>query len=794
MDRAIDLDPYRAATYLVAAIHDHRKGLLGQALERYETAALLAPSDVEVRFHAGFGFLDAARQPALSDEEASELAEAASEHFEAVLQIEPGHEAAAMGAIESALYGKVTKLRDSLKRVFSRVPPAEALRPAMTRLFYQAIFAFRVGKAKSVDQKNKKTMADLCEVAKVWIAAFPGDPALGGVIAAAAAKCDTADEICERVATYAREIPDVRVLRMLLRERLADVADPQKRLSLFEGAMARIPALDGITHDYMQLRHLVAKRAAAEGDLAAAREAWLKCQEIDPDNPSTTQNLLRLARHHGDKAEASRLERKLAELWGLYVEVSPRADIVLRRKAASLQIEVDAELARIMESEERPKAAELIELARLFAHAQSLARLAVEPELLEAVGGDAAKEMLSGTTDEVFSYAVDVLGQPVNGQPPIAYAFFGVAKDASDDVIAKARDAWRESLERIIREVLADDGNAKPFQAVFERGAKMTKVLFDPASRAAYDAETCEPTRAEFYRLFAGSYRILVELGTAVADEQTSIRDKLAKVLSEIPREIARPYLVTTVKDEAWVEFSLLRIRYGGLLVKGWKLLNEGNVMAVIQLCTEQLAGAAKLATTHRLFTHAVLEDPRVPLWDAVDRARHHARTARELAHWSEPTADMVKFIEASDEVIAQHAAAERALRFMGEDKSREAVTILWMAYPKNRNKNMPRSTPASMAMTGLVPTGGGFYAFAVAKAMRGNVIQWYNMASPSSQGEVYELKRLAKVLTNQAGHWAVHARDNIASDPVRAAESGPILQAIRDLIGVLERDLRTLT
>ncbi len=214
----------------MAALTSHRQGRLAEALERYEQSAALAPKNAEIRFHCGFGFLDAARCPSLPDDDAAELAEVAGEHFEATLAIEPGHAAAALGAIESALYGKATKLRDALPGLFARVAPAEALRPAVTRLLYQAIFAFRVGKAKGVDQKNKKTMADVADVARRWLDAFPSDPALAGIADATVAKCESAEEICARVAEHARLIPDVRVLRMLLRERLADVADTSQRL------------------------------------------------------------------------------------------------------------------------------------------------------------------------------------------------------------------------------------------------------------------------------------------------------------------------------------------------------------------------------------------------------------------------------------------------------------------------------------------------------------------------------------------------------------------------------------
>src|SRR5262249_14906864 len=154
----------------------------------------------------------------------------------------------------------------------------------------------------------------IAEVARAWLGVVPGDRNFGGVIAASIAKRDTAEQLCERIADYAKDIPDVRILRLLVRERLADVAEPQRRLELFEGAMKRIPPLDGIVQDYLQLVHLVAKRQLAVGDVAGARAAWNNCLARDADNPGTVHNLLRLAEWQKDAAAAAPLRAKLAEL------------------------------------------------------------------------------------------------------------------------------------------------------------------------------------------------------------------------------------------------------------------------------------------------------------------------------------------------------------------------------------------------------------------------------------------------------------------------------------------------
>jgi tetratricopeptide (TPR) repeat protein len=802
LDRAIDLDPYRAGTYLVAAVTAHRDGRLVVALERYEQAAALAPSNVEARFHGGFGFLDAARRSALSDEDATELAEVASSHFEAALALDPTHVPAALGAIESALYGKATKLRDTLGGLLARVAPAEALRPTMTRLLLQAIFAFRVGKAKNVDQKNTKTIGEIAAVARGWLAAFPGDPGLLGVVAAAAAKCATAEELCDNLAEHARAIPDVRVLRMLLRERLADVADLQKRLSLFEGAMKRIPLLDGLAHDYLQLLHLVAKRAAAEGDVKAARDAWRSCQELDPRSPATTQNLLRVALHEGDAQEVARLERWLGELWTLYAELSPRPDGVLRRAAARAQIDVDAELEQIVSGareDKRPSCAQMINLVHRWARAQALGRLAVEPALLAVGGLDFAKKLLVLEPDDAFAFARQVLALPVAGRVPAAYAVIGLSKDATAEEITKAREEWREGLLREMQTERAEGGSVDSYEQYLQRAIAATRVLVDPVARAAYDASTCPTPRTEFYRRHMGSYVQLVELSLGVGElEKFGARQRLAGLLAEVPRVILAPYLGVLLRDETWLDIALLRVRYLGLVQQGWKLLNDGELDKALDLCARSLAHAGRLASVNRLQVFAALNDPNAGAWDAAMRAHHYAREALRVAHWSDLTVGIVemrRYAAHSLETLAQHAASARARTCLEKERTNDAVLLLWSAYTHaHQKRHAPTTSPVAALFANLEPSGTGFYAFTVAQALRSNVINWYNRASPRSQYEVDELKRRAFSLARVATAWARYARDTISEDPIRAEAAPQIAPAIANLLKILKKDEGSLS
>ncbi|WP_437727557.1 hypothetical protein [Sorangium sp. So ce861] len=804
LERAIELDPYRADAYLLAALARHREGLLDAALERYEQAVSLDPTRVTLRLHCGFGFLDAARRRSLSDEDAAELADVAAEHFEAALELDPTHVPAALGAIESAIYGKATRLRDSLSRVFSRVAPAEVHLRTMTRLLYQAIFAFRVGKAKGVDEKNKKTMGEIAAIARGWLAAFPSDRGLEGVIAAAAAKCETAVELCERVGEYARAIPDVRILRLLLRERLADVADPKRRLELFEGVMARIPALDGIAHDYLQLMHLVAKRAAAEGNLAAAQAAWTRCETLDPDNPATTQNLLRLALHTGDTRRAAALDRRLSELWAVYAELSPRADVVLSSAAARAQLEVAAEFDGIVQQLHkdgpRPRAQQLIQLVRRWTHAQALARLAAEPALLRDSGATAAAvaALLGGDPGRAHEAALDVLAEPVQGQPPVAYHVLRIPKDAPDELVLFARDDLRERLTRELRQAREAGLPLAPIERFIERATDAIRALTARASRAAYDAATCPAPQAEMYRLHARGYQQLVELAATIhEDDDVSPRERLVSLLRGIPDPIRKPYLAVSWRDEDWVKVMLLRVHFGGVLLNGWQLLKGGETEAVITQCATTLAGASGLAAFHRLYALAAFADSRLSPWEAADKVREHAEAAIRSAHWTDPPQGLDEMRQLFSQPlgrIAQHIAARQALDLLESERSGHALRLLFKVYEGHRHKPAPSPTPAAGMFADLTPSGTGFYAFAVARAIRDSVIGWFSASLLQSYEDLTRNKKTARDLTQAAVIWAKYSAQNIGADALRGEEAAQSRPAIIKLLAQLENDDATLS
>lgn len=798
LDRAMTLDPYRATTFLVSAILEHREGFLGRAIPRYESAAMLAPDDIVVRFHAGFGFLDAARQRSLSDEESAELAEVAADHFEAVLRIDPHHKPGLLGAVESAIYGKPTKLRETVKRVFARVPVEAALRPTVTRLLLQAVFAFRVGKAKNVDQKNKKTMADIVEVTQPWLAAFPGDEGLKCVLAAAGAKCESGDELCDRIATHVKEIGDVRVLRLLLRERLADVADPRKRVALFDGIMSRIPALDGIAHDYLQLKHLVAKRSVAEGEVESARSTWLECEKLDPYNAQTKFNLLRLAAAREDSAETARLEAEMDKLGQVHVALGPRPDLVLRQKAAVRALDCDIMFSRVeqaLQQDKRPTVDQIFELTLRWIHTMALHRMAVEPELLERMGRHVAADMLGGTTQKAIDLALEVLRQPLTGALPLAYAYLELPKDVAQEVLEQVREAWANHLHEVIRQGDEMKQDTRPYLAFLQRGIDDTRILLDPAIRAEYDALTGDAERAEFYRRYVNDFRFLLSLGRTVFDQVYSKREQLASLLAAVPRDIMTPLLEMAPRNLEWVGWMLLHIHYGGSIARAWKLLEQGYVDQARTVCVKELEGAQALADTQALLSRLVLEDAQVPLWEAVDRALQYARNALDAAYWMESMEGMTASATTPPEVLAMIAASRRCEKVLDAEQHNEAARLLATAYPGMRGKQLPNVYPAARFFVSLPPNGTTQYAFTVAHVIRESIIRWFNEAQPRTQREALNLRNEARNCTISAAQWATYAHDRVRNDP--NLDKSPVLQgslnATRKLIALLQNDLAAL-
>ncbi len=799
LERAFGLDPYRPEIALAYAIELQRAGSLAAALELYDHAALLAPRDARVRFHRGYALLLAIRASGSGD-----LAEDAQADFEAALAARPGFHAAALGAIEAALYGKTKPLRDGLARLFERVPPSDAHRAIVARLLYQAIFAFGVGKAKNVDKSNEKTMAEISDVARAWLAVFSSDAEFGGVVAAAQAKRDSAEQICEKVAEYARAIPDVRVLRLLLRERLADVAEPARRLELFELAMAKIPPLDGIAQDYLQLVHLVAKRAVALGDLDGARAAWQSCLARDADNPSTVHNLLRLVDHQKDTKAAAPLRAKLAELWSIYARYSPRADRTYARLAAEVavgvQIDLDAMRDKHRKNEGAPSAVAIEDLLHRMARAHALARVGADESARVATKPEVLRKLVALDTPaaDLFDDSLRVLATPLSDQPATAYAYFAVPKDVPDDVLEKAMQDCRERWDRQQQELSAINEPTAQIAAVAERAANESRALVDPQRRAAYDRATASIDLTEMCRAHFTAVLEIVALSGAIGDEKLDARIRLAGKLWRLRTDMFKAYVPTTESDDGWFKRGCGRAAYAGLVKRAHELYKAAKPEEAVELLRPYLEPAGSLFEIQGLYAMCVLEDLRKPIREAAELSAKHAKLAMDTFHWMDAVQlreRMRRLVDSSIGEVAQEGAAERALNCLGRSESARALRELAAAYPGNQKIAMPRSGESSAEMwAGAAPTGRGQYAWVVARAIRANTIEWYNSMNPSSQWELSNIKSRAHRTAMRSLEWARYAKDTIGNDPLPSEYIAGVQAALTDLLQALENDRRMLS
>jgi tetratricopeptide (TPR) repeat protein len=789
LDRAVSLDPYRAELYFVLGLEHQKAGALAQAIEMYDHAVLLAPSSARYRLHRGYALLMATRRTG-----SSELAEAAQEDLEAA--------GSPLGAIEAAIYGKSKRLREQLAKLFARVEPSAKSKAAVTRLLYQAIFAFGVGKAKNVDTSNKKTMDEIVEVARRWLGVFPGDKALGGVIAAATAKLDNAETLCERIATYAAEIPDVRILRLLLRERLAEVSEPQRRLELFEGAMTRIPPLDGIVQDYLQLVHLVAKRALAVGDVRGARAAWETCLARDPDNPATVHNLLRLAEHAGDEAQAKPLRAKLKELWAIYAEHSPRADKIFARAAADVAVEVEADLTRVRDglrrNEKQPKAAEIEGILHRVVVAHALSRAAADPEARAALPRATLKALVtqSKPAPELFGEALEVVARMPSAEPPVAYAYLGVPKDAPDDVLERAKD---ERMERLSRGKDELDNLGEPsahLQALMDRTMAETRVLFDAQRRPAYDRVTCSVELSELLRAHVSQVIELAALGQTIADEEVPPRSRLAGKLWKLRSDVVRAYFPSSENDESWFDRACARVAYGSVIRQGFEAYKAGAPEKSVDLAQPYLEPGGKLFELQALYAMSILEDTRKELMPCVELARKHAKLAIAAFHWADSIdlrKRMNRIAENTPDEIAQEGASERAMNSLAKGHTAAALRQLLAAYPGARSSGRTYQLQAESFLE-LRPAGRGQYAWAVARSIRANTIEWFNGTNPTSQWEYSSYRTKALAMAIKAEEWARYARGKLEHDPLPPEYIQAALQSLDELLAALQRDRNSLS
>jgi hypothetical protein len=672
-----------------------------------------------------------------------------------------------------------------LPQALARVTPREELVTAMPRLLYQALFALTPGKGKA---EFKTAIAAIGSTAGKWLQAFPDARGFQGVIAAALAKSSTPEELCAHVAEYVDAIDDVRVLRLLLRERLADVSDPAQRLHLFEQAIAKIPPLDGIAQDHLQLVHLVAKRAAAEGDLAAARAAWLRCAERDPDNPGVVQNLMHLARARGDEAEATKLGARLSELWEIYVAFGPRPDIILARAAARLGLELALALKHAREDETPPAPPAAEALVLLFMHQFALARLAVDEKARKTMSRDELRLLVrwGAPHAESASVASRVLSLPFEESLPIAYGWFDCAKDASLGVLEKARDTWREAMRRQIESVEPTQINPEALNKQLDLGERETQVLFDPVRRAAYDAATCDTDLAEWGRLFFFEYLKLVgacaRMDSKDIDARRVVANRLWALLTPVILEQA-PQLPggggeLALRERVW------NTAFIPIIARSTALMEEAKFREAVDVLEPYVELGKKYSFLQLMYVRALLADLRLPPSAAVAKAKRHAELTLATMPPSDPVTvrmEMNRVIE-TPELQIQLSAAVHSQQLDEKKDHLGSLTVLASVHPQSDASKIAAirtMRPPGTAFRLLPPAGLGRYSARIAFALLTSTAHWWQHEPAHSAFDLDRQRRAAKAVIGTARAWANHAIAVVGNDPIAAITIAQVRESL---------------
>ncbi len=801
LERAAILDPYRAEVYLVLGVHHQRAGELSTALAHYDRAVILAPRDTDIRFHRAYALLEASRSLLESGRarESPLFADAAVDDFEWLTGQDSSNRAAVIGAIESCFYCKAKKRRGLIGSLLRALEPGVDDLPTAVRLLYQAIFAFGVGKRKT-DKLNSKVMQEIVEVAQRWLDVYPQDSGLRGVISAATAKLATPDALCGAIDQYVAEIADVRIVRLLVRERLADVEDPVERLSLFESAMKRIPALDGISQDYLQLLHLVAKRAAAVDDLEKAETYWRVCLDSDPDNPAAINNLMMIAASQGVTNREQELAERRAELWSIYARFSPRCDLVLRWAgawfAAEYRMRVDALEAAGKDAE--LNAAILIELAAQLMRSQALARLAVDAVTRANTDPQIVQRLIDPRIDnnDVFEQALEVVQQAPPKAIPVVYAYLDASKDTPIDILESKREELVTRYQEIRESAESANWAIKRADKLLRDIEGQTRVLFEPDQRANYDRDTCDLAIAEHLRQQHKDWGALVALAADISDSNTAVRLKLAKRLQLMKTSNMTEYFTTSMHDEENREQECYEVAFGSVMEQAIEQLTTDNSFRASALLGPWADEANGYFNFQRIYAYAVLQDTSKPSRDCARLAQHHAQQAIAIAGSRVPHEVMEQLnkdiLSLSVEQLAQEQAVARARRKLENDNSPGALAALWGGYPLEEGDDRAQWVGPE-DWSSIPRLGCSAYAFWIAQTLRADSIRWYNEQKFYDPNEHQEAIHRVLLALQTVDRWARHARSTMAHEKLGDDERSNLRQAIQDLQSKLEEDEATL-
>jgi tetratricopeptide (TPR) repeat protein len=766
--RAVELDPYRAEAWLLLGRMDREAGAHELACERLDTAALVGGESPAVqleRAKAWIGLAIAAR--------------AATHADQAVALLTPLHERNTdpeilIALIEALVHGSATVMRERTPVLLERGELRTIDPDRLVRLLYLVVLSLDVG--DKADELNRPV---LDAVTRVVERARPS-PALAGVLAATKAKRCTAVEITNQIDELARDLPDVRIVRLVLRERLATIDDPSQRLALFEQAMGRIPSLDGIAHDYLQLQHLVAKRSLATGDFTVARANWESCLLRDPDNLAVLENLERLAVAIGDTEAATSARARIHELRVIYTTYGPRADVVLARAAAAVLDQLET---RLQATSEQPQPAldEIAELARILGRATALHRLAHEPTVRRATPIAAIDALLDRGRDDVFELAAEILAKPTFEELPLAYAHLELAKDAPDAAIVATREHELSARHD-------DDPAAGKWR---ERLAAETAMLLDPEQRAAYDAKTAELELSEVLRAHVQMVLVLLEAVGRCQDQDPTVRQAIIAQLRQLVPASLQPYFEIALRMPAALALDVFASTLLAAPLETARAHFAANRLeGGLDLLKKHAAAGADHSGFLTLMALHSIPDPRVPLETAAEVARAFARRANAVWGGAHPDPKIRAMAADPDLAFREHAACERAAFLLIRNKERAALEALWWGHPSTTDR-MPPGNPPVDAWKDVPIAGGARFMLVVARAMRQSTTVWCN-AQNMLLRTTYEslgLRRTVLLAQRLAYWWAVAGHE-----AVTASGKLELLQQAEALLKGLEHDRKTYT
>lgn len=724
--RAAELDPYRGEIWLLLARHERAADQPTQALERLDVAALLLPNDRRVALLRASVLCELARAARKTD-----LGDRAMAELEPVLAATPGDPEVVAAALEALAHGSPSGLRARGPVLMPRLQPG----PGTERLLYLVLLAV------PLDDTNALLFDAVRETAE-HLGAM-------GAAAAARAKTMTADELCDRLDGLAPAIAEPRIVRLLLRERLATVLDPARRLSLFERALAKAPAtaIDGLSHDYMQLLHMVAMRALAQGDASTARQAWEACLARDKDNLAVLENLWRLAVATGRGDDARELAPRIAELRPVYASFSPRADLVFLRAAAQSLSVAAARLDRAaIQLDEAPPLVDA--LARGFA----LGRLARDASARTATAPATVRVLLdpSSEASAMFEAAAAVIAQPLFDEPPVAYAYAGLAKDATAEQLNEAYASTDPASRTVV------------------------SPLLDPVERAAYDARTCGTELGELLRAQARMVsRLLQALAKADGLDVPARGELIAKVRRLAPDGVMAYLRAATRTDGDGAADALFhKAVFGSVVEAAREDFAAGKIEAGLDRLTAHGELATGYAEVHDLIAANIACDSRLAIEEAAEQARDHARRG------TKSSALLAAMASEDDDTFRERIAMQRAVAMVDRKLDRQALDALWWAHPATEGK-MPSAGLPVLAWLAVAREGTARFRLSTARTMHAVTRHWYESQRMSSPFAAAETCRSAMLALRTAFWWVTAAREVANEDREVTASADQLLDLL---------------